>query len=522
MIPKSVYKRTLFTRLRLGATMAALTFACPSALLAQYAVSGTKITNGGAEFIVKGTNIEGQNTYYWRDCSNDAAITKAWGFNTIRIRCYMGNPYAGVPNYNPQVPRTKQWLYEMIDKYRAAGVVVMICVHDLTGAYPTATSVPTLNQLRDYFVDLAIRYKADTGVWFNPINEPGNNGAPYWEGVDPQWESAHNTIITAIRNAGNNSIVMVDGHLWGQDCAGWDNNNVAEWRSAILSKGVAVLNNDPRKNIVFSNHYYDQWEMGDSNRIRDYMARIAAKGLCLVVGEYGSNSEKNAAGSYNMPGRYSTLTTNLLTVCRERSVGRIVWAWDASDYWDLVNYTAPTSYTYNGGGWEIDRRDGVKPANLSWLGEQVWADNRYTPPAPVAATPAATNLVTNPSFESGQLSPWSSWNSAAALSVVTGMASEGQYSLRVLGNSGGQISLTGFTKGKTYTFTASGRLFSADGSNLYITITGNGFSQSLAFTTNSYATKQLTFTAPADLNWLQVQTWKTPGAMGYVDNISVR
>ena len=94
--------------------------------------------------------------------------------------------------------------------------------------------------------------------------------------------------------------------------------------------------------------------------------------------------------------------------------------------------------------------------------------------------------------------------------------------MRVSGSSGGQQSISGFTAGKTYTLTASGRLGNADGSILYVTVCGTGFSQSLSFTSNAYTTKTLTFTAPANINWMQVQTWKGSGAMGFLDEISVR
>ena len=505
---------TSFSKVRLGGAIALLSLLSPSLSQAQYAVSGTKITNGGAEFVVKGTNIEGQSVYFWRDCSNDAALVKTWGFNTVRIRCYLGDPYAGIWT---QYPRTKEWLYGMVDKFRAQGIVVIICVHDLTGSYPTATSVPTFAQLKAYHADLATRYKTDSGVWFNMSNEPGNDSAPFWQAVDPLWETTAKEFITAIRATGNNNIIMLDGHLWGQDAGGYDAANVPEWRSAILSNGVSVLNSDPRRNVVFSNHYYEQWDFGGVARIVDYMTRIAAKGLCLVVGEYGSETATNTAGAAIAPGRLSALTSNVLTAARQRNVGRMVWSWDCGDNWDLVNYADPgIAYAPSGGGWQINRTDGTKPTNLSWLGEQVWADNR------MASTSVSTNLVSNSGFESGQVSPWASWYTSAPLSVVTGFAKAGTYSMRVLGNTGGQQSLSGFTPGRTYTLTASGRLATADGSTLSVTVCGDGFSQSLSFTTKTYTTKTLTFTAPANITWMQVQTWKAPGTTGYVDEISVR
>ena len=126
MNPTTPHPRSAFlSRIRLAVSSFCIALVCPAALLAQYAVSGTKIINGGSEFIVKGANIEGYRSYHYRDCSNDANAVKTWGFNTIRIRCFIGNPH---PQYGQQYNTSKPWLYTMIDRFRAAGIVVIVSV----------------------------------------------------------------------------------------------------------------------------------------------------------------------------------------------------------------------------------------------------------------------------------------------------------------------------------------------------------------------------------------------------------
>lgn len=486
----------------------------PSIGRSQFVVSGSQILNGATPFIIKGANIEGYNSYFYRDCSNDGAALKTWGFNAVRIRCFIGNPH---PEFGQQYNTSKPWLYAMIDKLRAQGLVVIVGAFDHTGGYFSANSNPTLQQLKDFHNDLATRYKADSGVWYNVTNEPGNNNAPHYDSVDPQWQPMHKEVISSIRNTGNNHIIMVDGHLWGQDSAGWDTANVMELKSAILSQGASVLAHDPRKNVVFSVHFYDQWENGGIARIRDYFDRVKAKGLALVVGEYGSQTNKNAVGAYVAPGRYAALTTNVLTAVQERGVGRMVWSWDAGDAWDLVDYTSPSNWTYNGGGWEINNVSGPKPTNLSWMGDKVWDDNRI--PDPVAG---GINLLQNPGFESGQISPWTSWISNLPLAAVTGFANQGSHSLRVSPSSGGQANITGFVSNRSYTFSAHARIATADGSTQVVTVKGSNFQYDLTFNTTTYTRKSVTFTVPTNSTWMQVTVWKNSGAIGYVDDISLQ
>jgi hypothetical protein len=173
----------------------------------------------------------------------------------------------------------------------------------------------------------------------------------------------HGQVIQAIRNAGANNVIIVEGANGGQDAGDTGSGMVAENGSAILQYADEVLNfgGQTYGNIVFSIHPYDQWNGGDA-RMADYFDRVLARNLALVIGEYGVQTNANTQAA----------AESIFNTAPSRNIGRIVWHWDGSDDNDL------TVNTSTGGGWEIDNC--TAPTNLSWLGSRVWADNHNSNP----------------------------------------------------------------------------------------------------------------------------------------------
>ena len=99
-------------------------------------------------------------------------------------------------------------------------------------------------------------------VWFNVINEPGEN-ANYGVGVvDPQWLSWNSYLAGRIRATGATNPIVVDGSNNGQDIQyNTDNGALARQdASAIRTYGPQILANF--SNIIFSLHVYDVWGKG--------------------------------------------------------------------------------------------------------------------------------------------------------------------------------------------------------------------------------------------------------------------
>ncbi len=342
----------------------------PFARADRYRVHGTMILDpNGHQFVAKGANINGYNSAWGGPTLGDLPLFKdVWRFNFARIYNRIN------PNYNG-FNKNIQYLYDVIDAYTAAGIVVMPEVHDRTGNFFTATSAPSLDDLKAFWVDLANRYKHDSRVWFNLMNEPDSPGTTL---ATAQWDAMHREVIAAIRATGARNIIVLDGESFAQESGIFNNNPVRTQNSAFLTYGPALLDwheqNWGDRNLVFGVHFYREWVWGDEKMI-DFLDRCEAAGLALIVGEYGRfTNNPTMAATYSM-GR----------VAFPRNIGRVAWHWVGGDQNDFTT-------SNNGGARWIDRTDGSKPTNLTDLGEFIWDDN-HAPPLDTQPPWPATNLV---------------------------------------------------------------------------------------------------------------------------------
>ena len=301
-------------------------------------------TPDGQEFIIKGTNINGPKFGWPGDTPGYVhLIADCWQFNTVRVNVMLfdGQPYA-----------ENGTIEQIVDIYTAQGIVTIVEAHDRTGKYYEGSD---LEALKAYFRDLATKYKNNPYVWFNVMNEPGGHNSS--DEIE-QWLTVHREVIAAIRSVGADNIIVVDGHYWGQDVGEWNSKSVKDSKSAILghAQDLVKFNGKTDNNVVFSIHVYDQWDYSE-RKLADYLNRVQDKRLPLIIGEYGAKKD----------GTYKSSVEYMFNAAVPRNVGRIVWAWWGGDDFELTTDN-------NGGGQHID--DCQNPTNLTWLGEQVWNDNR--------------------------------------------------------------------------------------------------------------------------------------------------
>jgi hypothetical protein len=318
----------------------------------EFRVQGTRIIDPqGNDFIMKGTGVNGWGWVWPRETTQDAdLIANVWKFNTIRVSCYIKR--------EPQF-QTNLDLNKIVDEFATKRKVVTILeTHDWTGTYPDDAD---LEFLKNWWVDKANRYKDNTYVWFNIMNEPGNDV------LNERWRVAHEEVIKAIRSTGATNIIICDGSTWGQETGRSGANFVSDADSAILSYGQQVLEADPLRNTAFSVHMYGNWNLATTDKFTDYITKVHNKGLSISIGEYGV--------WVNQEVLYYETVKNALVVANQKGIGRIVWHWDGGDRNDL------TTGTSQGGGWEINKTDGTKPTNLSWMGSKTWDDNHGIVPA---------------------------------------------------------------------------------------------------------------------------------------------
>lgn len=463
-----------------------LSYSCGSQVLSQnFEVQGTKILDpDGKEFIIKGINVNGPHWPWNRPTVPDAdLITKVWKFNTIRINFFPSLATNGCcRNNNTNAD-------EIITTFTSRKVVAILENHDFTGKYPNDAE---LENLKNWWTDLANKYKNNTYVWFNIMNEPGSGGV-----APERWKETHEAVVKAIRATGANNIIVLDGHQFGQESGYKDPKN-----SAILTFGQYFVQN--YKNITFSLHLYGEWIYGQE-RLTRYIDDVLAKGLSIHLGEYGT------ADNYS-----KAVAVDIFKVAPPKRIGRIAWQWTGVDAHKL---------TQNSGAWAIDKTDGSKPTNLSFVGNLIWKDNHeqaFTNEDFALSAP----WLSNGGFESN-LDEWINFGGAEVENNSLHLV-KGQKSVRINSGSASGCGQPIYIHPDTeYVFTAWGKnsrtpTISSDIAIRYKTPTGAETVQALNFTETSFTQKKREFKTPPQLVEAFLFIYKNdPNIIFYADEIQL-
>jgi hypothetical protein len=463
-----------------------------------FRVNGTQIIGpGGKEFVIKGVNVNGPGWAFSRDTLQDVEkIVDVWQFNTVRL-CAATRWDSWARHHNSD-------LDALVDAFTKRGIVVMLELHDYTGIYPpleddggyVLPNTDIIRPLRDliaWWVDKAERFKDNHYVWFNIMNEPGNDDSK--ESAE-MWYYVHDVVIKAIRDAGADNIIVLDDHGFGQ--ASGYRGGINSYASAVMKMGPAL--NEKYNNLVFSLHVYEAWTDG-YNRFHRYFDDAENLGLCIILGEYGVL--RNSVGLHNA-------VMNMFNAAIPRNIGRIYWAWD--------DRALPLTESESGCGWDIDRTDGTMPGNLTWVGELVWLDNRGLLEAPVPAFVLDLPLLSNGDFENG-MDSWQNWGGS---SVVDGVSYNGSRALVVSSGAPGGSGQSLFLKANTtYTLSVWGR-GAGDVGVKYRLDEDDPFEHHniISFSNNDWVQKTISFTTPSELFGPMFFIWKdSASAVLYLDDI---
>ena len=321
-------------------TNAPVATATPAAT-GRFYTQGAKIINPkGKVFVARGANINGPAYHFRSDpidnpgplgMSSLDMIANCWKFNIVRVNTFASSMLLYPEDFD-----------RIVKAFTERGIVVMIEPHDYTGRYPSPDV--EMKMLAGGHRTLAARYKDNPYVWFNVMNEP-NAEKP--EQARDLWVETHRTLIRAIRETGADNIIVADAHGWGQDNRGGSGSSILNWGGELQN-----FDNKAQPNIVFSLHVYELWNNADQ-AFAEYFDTAAAKGLPLIVGEFGM---------LNGPRDTLPASTSMMAAAKPRGIGWLVWHFDGGDTNDL---TLPST-----GGWMID--DCAAPANLTPLGRLVW------------------------------------------------------------------------------------------------------------------------------------------------------
>ncbi|QRN95870.1 cellulase family glycosylhydrolase [Archangium violaceum] len=311
-----------------------------------YIVGKDIVDPSGNKFYPVGANLDGWD-FFQRDTENRAAAAANWGWNIIRINgAQLAHPdwkTYGLVSGDLSKPNFDK-IDRIVQAYTSRKIVVLIEFHD--GVWANGgVDATRLAQTRSAWIALANKYKTNTFVWFNLLNEP------VWSQPVSEYLSVHTDLRDAIRSTGAENIIVMDGGVAGQEWPGWGIPG-----NLIPTYGPQLSQN--QCNILFSIHVYNAWaEAGGSSphtsQFIAYLNSVQSKNLALIVGETGWNSNDS-----DVP-RLKAGSMIAFTNAPAYGVGIIAWhgnpnwgdtfaltkADSSGQFYSIDNWTQPTTLT---------------------------------------------------------------------------------------------------------------------------------------------------------------------------------
>ncbi|MET0404496.1 MAG: cellulase family glycosylhydrolase [Cystobacter sp.] len=335
-----------------------------------YIVGKDIVGPSGNKFYPVGANVDGWD-FFQRDTDKYADAAKKWEWNIIRINgAQLPHPEfntRGLVSGDLSKPNFDK-IDRIVQAFTAQRIVVMIEFHD--GVFGSGGIDTTkLNQTRDAWVALARKYKDNTFVWFNLLNEP------LWSQAEADYVSMHKTLRDAIRGTGAENIIVIDGGVAGQEWPRWGvpGNMIPRYGPELAKEQC---------NLLFSIHVYNAWAEagGSSPHTTDFVSYVKSvhdKQLALIVGETGWNTSDSDVPRLK--------AGSLVAFNNAPGLGVGIIGWHGTPNWDdtfkltqsgqfhaIDNWTSPTTLTDFGRKlWELAKN---KPQPGAFTGS--YADSR--------------------------------------------------------------------------------------------------------------------------------------------------
>ncbi|QRK06433.1 cellulase family glycosylhydrolase [Archangium violaceum] len=322
-----------------------------------YIVGKDIVGPSGNKFYPVGANLDGWD-FFQRDTENHAEAAKKWGWNIVRINgAQLPHPEfntKGLVSGDLSKPNFDK-IDRIVQAYTSRGIVVMIEFHDKVW---NGNSIDTtkLNQTRDAWVALAKKYKSNTFVWFNLLNEPT------WGQSEANYLSVHKTLRNAIRATGAENIIVIDGGVAGQEWNRWGiPGNLIPRYGPELAKDQC--------NILFSIHMYNAWaEAGGSSphnaEFISYVKSVQDKKLALIVGETGWNKTDGDVPRLK--------AGSLVAFNNAPAYGVGIIGWHGTPNWDDTFFLTSSGQFHAVNDWS-------NPTNLTDFGKKLWALSKNKP-----------------------------------------------------------------------------------------------------------------------------------------------
>lgn len=313
-----------------------------SAVNANFTISNGKLlTPNGASFVCRGFNLNDSQMGL-----GTAVLTQFPGTNFIRLNCYS---YQAPSAYQP-----------FITAMSAAGVVVELEDHqnstgsDAGGGSGQIFSGSLLTNSLNWYSALASAYAGNPLVWFGTNNEPSDidpsSGNPN-DALLASWEGQQ---IAAVRNAGNNNIVLV--------CLGDEQGSEPGINSGLTPSVYAAYHN-----IMWDYHQYPagyfnnaggtvaQFQSAISQKLAYASTMPSADGpMPSVCMEYGDSQDSQTQDTdwqnfctalFNLSTNSGTGTTSVGANTIGTCAGCACWHWGDEDGSGYDNMSSSNSGT---------------------------------------------------------------------------------------------------------------------------------------------------------------------------------
>ncbi|MFN8555336.1 MAG: cellulase family glycosylhydrolase [Candidatus Obscuribacterales bacterium] len=244
---------------------------------------GTIYDPEGKPFVAKGFAM-----YAWdQSNSNIQRATEQFKTNIIRL----------ATSPDKQTPDEVQ---HVIDAYTKKGIVVEVEDH-FDGTTQTGAS---LQKTADWYAQIAKANVNNPYVWFGTPNEQ------HVVNDDQQsWVKEQTTIYNAIRQTGNNNMIMLEQQFGGTGQA---------LRNKKQTPDLATYQS--MKNVAIDQHFYSGKPNAEA-QLQKVLENATEIGLPVIVGEFGNTNGPRDLNDANS-------VAAVIRANERQNVGAIAWAWE--------------------------------------------------------------------------------------------------------------------------------------------------------------------------------------------------
>jgi mannan endo-1,4-beta-mannosidase len=229
--------------------------------------------------------------------------------NIVRIAWYSDYGQTSRPAY------ALKDLDSVITRFRRYQIVSVIVLMDATCNNDYSFFNTRINSWWTNPAVVALMQKHRGHVLLNIANEFGYvNWTGNGTAALTTWSNNYKATITAMRNAGLSSPIMIDAPDCGTSL------------DPLLNSAAGLQAHDPLHNIIFSAHAYWATAFGyDSVTLRSRLTQLVNAPVPVILGEIANFQ------SDTQPCQYPINYVSLLRMCRELNIGWLAWNW-TNDY----------------------------------------------------------------------------------------------------------------------------------------------------------------------------------------------